>query len=182
MKRVLTLAILVHWMMFFLLHALGAAAGTLDAGISGIFSSISLFEANGPMRAMPLIGAGMGLACLLAGLLFAWAVMVTLFQNEDADDNELDVERMSFASASLMFSALMLISIVRADPDMLTASCIYFGALLLSWIVASVEWELLSARALIQKETETVRVARFMAGQAAWHSNLNRISGRKGTD
>ena len=118
MKRVLTLAILVHWMMFFLLHAIGAAAGTLDVGVSGIFSSLSLFEANGPMRAMPLIGAGMGLACLLAGLLFAWAMMVTFFQNADADDNELDVERMSFASASLMFSALMLISIVRADPDM----------------------------------------------------------------
>ncbi len=182
MKRVLSLAILIHWMMFFLLHALGALAGSLEFGLTGpVRPAFSLFEAHGPMRAMPMVGSGMGMVSLLAAMLFAWAVLVCLVQSSEADDGEIDVERTSFACATIVFSMLMLIAIVRADPDMLASATIYFGAVLVSWAVVVVEWELVSLRASKRNEAKAAQLARAMAGEAAWQTNLNRISGRKGT-
>ena len=178
MKRMFTLAILFHWMMFFALHAFGAVAGTIGFTTFNLFS---LFAGNGPMRAMPMISAGMGIVSLLAAVLFAWALLVALFQRVEGDACELDLEKAAFASSAVVFSILSLIAIVNADPVMLSSATIYFAALIVSWGAASVEWELLSARAIKFKENEAARHARMMAGEAAWNMNLTRISGRKGT-
>lgn len=178
MKRMFTLAILFHWMMFFTLHAFGAVAGTI--GFASL-RQFSLFEGDGPMRAMPMISAGMGVVAMLAAVLFAWALLVAFLQPTEAEASELDLEKAAFASSALVFSILSLIAIVNADPVMLSSATIYFAALILSWGAASVEWELLSARAVKFKENEAARHARMMAGEAAWNLNLRRISGRKGT-
>lgn len=177
MKRIFSLAILFHWMMFFALHAAGAAAGRLDPGG---FVAFSLFEGMGPMRALPLVSAGLGFVCLLAAVLFAWTLATVYMQVNCGEPQETELERAAFASSALVFSVLSLIALVRADPDMLMSATAYFAALLVSWAVASVEWELLSARAARHKETEAARHARMLAGEAAWHMNLTRISGRKG--
>ena len=178
MKRIFTLAILFHWMMFFALHAFGAVAGTVGFTTFNLFS---LFDGNGPMRAMPMISAGMGVVALLAAVLFAWALLAAWSQPVEGDTSELDLEKAAFASSALVFSILSLIAIAKADPIMLSSSTIYFAALVVSWGAASVEWELLSIRAMKLKESEAARHARMMAGEAVWNMNLTRISGRKGT-
>ena len=161
MKRFLTLAILFHWMMFFGLHAFGAFAGDLSA-----------------MNDLPLVGAGLSFAALLASVLFAWAFLAASARVDTEECLDTDIERSAFSAAALVLSILSMVAIAKALPDMLTSSTVYLAALLVSWVVASAEWELLSARALDHKESAAVRHARRLAGEAAWQTRLERISGR----
>ena len=170
MKRFLTFAILFHWMMFFALHAVMALAGASVAG----FLSLSASPAN-----LPMVEAGMGIASILAAVLFSWALLSALSQRAFASASELDLERIAFASSAFIFSALSLMAILHSDRDALLSSSAYFAAILVSWAASSVEWELLSVRALKLSETEASRHARILAGDAGWQSGLTRISGRK---
>ena len=168
MKRIFTLTILAHWAMFFALHAFAALGG---GGIS----------ADLPIGSMPLAAAGLGIVSLIIAALFVWSILVSLIEPLPGPAADADVLKTAFGCASLTFSTLSLIAIIRADPDMLLSSTVYFAALVVSWGAAWVEWELLSVRALKFKETEAVRVSRMMAGEAAWQTGLSRISGREGT-
>ncbi len=172
MKRFLTFAILFHWMMFFALHAVMALAGSSVFGF--------LLSADAP-QALPLVESGMGIVSILAAVLFSWAFLSALARRESSSASDLDLERTAFASSAFIFSCLSLISIVHADERALLSASAYFAALLVSWAVASVEWELLSARAMRLSETEGSRHARMRAGAAGWQAGLSRISGRKET-
>ena len=162
MKRFLTFAILFHWMMFFALHAVMALAGAPVFGI--------LRPAGGP-AALPMVEAGMGIVCIFAAVLFSWALLSALARRQTGQAPELDLERTAFASSAFVFSCLSLIAITRSDESALLSASAYFAALLVSWAAASVEWELLSARALKLAETEGSRHARIRAG-------ASRLAGR----
>lgn len=170
MKRFLTFAILFHWMMFFALHATMALAGA---------SFIGFLAPSASPESLPMVESGMGIVSILAAVLFSWALLSALSQRTAANASELDLERVAFASSAFVFSALSMMAIIRADHEALLSSSAYFAALLVSWAASSVEWELLSVRALKLSETEASRHARKLAGDASWQSGLGRISGRK---
>ena len=179
MKRIFSILILGHWVLFFALHAFGALAGTLTfARLASLPLSISGFEGIGPMRAMPLISAGMGLAAMLAATLFLWALLAAIFGTSDVDASQ-DVEKFAFGGAATVFSMLSAVSIVQADPSALLASTVYFAALILSWSATRIEAPVIKP---VERETEehpSVTVARSMAGDAAYQNQLARFSGRE---
>jgi hypothetical protein len=172
MKRFLTFAILFHWMMFFALHAIMALAG------ASVFGQIPLASKSGTL---PMLEAGMGAASIFASVLFGWALLAALSAREEGRAGELDLERTAFVSSAFVFSALSMMAIIRGNGEALMAASAYLAALLVSWAAASVEWELLSVRAIKLSESEGSRHARRLAGDAGWHMGLTRISGRKET-
>jgi hypothetical protein len=182
MKRVITFVILGHWLLFFVLHALGALAGTLTfSTLSSLSSSFSAFEAHGPMRAMPLIAAGMGLASLLAATLFLWALLATIF-NSTSDGIDGEIEKTAFGGAGLVFSMLSAIAVVQADPTMLLASTGYFAALILSWSATRLEWLEMVKPLIHHIDVDPSKTAaKTMASAAAHHNLLARIAGRERT-
>jgi hypothetical protein len=179
MKRIFSILILGHWLLFFVLHAFGALAGTLTfARLSALPLAWTGFEGAGPLRAMPLISAGMGLAALLAATLFLWALLASIVGTEDADSSR-DVENFAFGGAALVFSMLSAVSIVQADPAALLAATVYFAALILSWSATRVEAPVAAARDIEGQEHPSVTLARTMASDAAFENQLVRISGRE---
>jgi hypothetical protein len=176
MKRVFALAILLHWMMFYTLHAIGSVSGTLNPLL---FHGISLFEGLGPMRAMPLIASGLGAACALAAILFGWAALEAFNASSDNQSAQFEIERAAFGSSIILFSLLCLTAIIKADPDLLSCATGYFAAMLVSWAAASFEWQTMLSRAAWQNATRASRHARAKAGDAVFHLNLTRISGRE---
>jgi hypothetical protein len=176
MKRFFALAILLHWMMFFALHAIGAVSGTFNPAI---FHGVSLFEGLGPARALPLISAGMGAACALAAILFSWAALEAIHKGPQAYSNLFEIERAAFGSSVILLSLLCLTAIVQTDPNLLLSATGYFAAMLVSWAVACVEWEIMTSNAERQEATRASRHARAMIGDAVFHLNLTRISGRE---
>ncbi len=170
MKRFLTFAILFHWMMFFALHAVMALAGASVFGF--LHSALS-------QTALPMVEAGMGIVSIFAAVLFSWAFLSALSRRETGGSADLDLERAAFASAAFIFSCLSMMAILQADSTALMSASAYFAAILVSWAASSVEWELLSVRALKLSESEASRHARKKAGDAGWHIALARISGRK---
>lgn len=176
MKRVFTIAILVHWMMFFALHAIGAVSGTFNPAL---FHGVSLFEGLGPMRAMPLISAGLGAACALAAILFSWVALEAMHSTDETQHSRFEIERAAFGSSILFFSLLCMTAIVRADPNLLVSATTYFAAMLVSWAAASVEWEIMTSNAAKREATRASRHARAKAGDAVFHLSLTRISGRE---
>lgn len=178
MKRIFTLAILFHWMMFFALHAFGALAGKLEIAQFYPFSGQGT---AGAAPAMPVTAAGLGLVALLASALFTWAFLALVLRSDAPNRPDLELEKLAFGCSAVIFTALSMIAIISSEPMMLLYSTSYYTALLVSWAVSALEYDRMSARADWFKETEAVRHARKMAGEAAWNINLTRISGRKGT-
>lgn len=176
MKRIFSILILGHWLLFFSLHAFGALAGSMTfAKLATLPFQLDGFSGTGPMRAMPLISAGMGLAALLASTLFLWALLAAIFSEPNTD--EADVEKFAFGSAAVVFSMLSAVSIVNGDPAILLASTVYLAALILSWSATRVE-----VPALEQSESAdpvSIQVARAMAGDAAHENQLGRLTGRE---
>lgn len=179
MKRIFTILILGHWVLFFALHAFGALAGTLTfAKLAALPLALSNFEGAGPMRAMPLISAGMGLAAMLAATLFLWALLAAVIGVADAEGAQ-DVEKFAFGGGATVFSMLSAVSIVHADPAGLLASTVYFAALILSWSATRAEAPERDANPVETGEHPSVAVARSMAGDAAYQNQLVRFSGRE---
>jgi hypothetical protein len=170
MKRFLTFAILFHWMMFFALHAVMALSGA---------SVFGFLRAAASQQSLPIVEAGMGIVSIFAAILFSWALLAALSRRENGMASDLDLERTAFASSAFIFSCLSMMAILKADSAALMAASAYFAALLVSWATASVEWELLSVRAMKLSETQASRHARRLAGDAGWQMGLTRISGRK---
>jgi hypothetical protein len=176
MKRIFSILILGHWFLFFSLHAFGALAGSLTfAKLAALPFSFDGFDGAGPMRAMPLISAGMGLAALLASTLFLWALLAAVFAEPAIDD--ADVEKFAFGSAAVVFSMLSAVSIVNGDPATLLASTVYLAALILSWSATRVEIPAQSPEE--DNEPVSIQVARAMAGDAAHENQLGRLTGRE---
>lgn len=184
MKRIFTLIILGHWLLFFALHSLGALAGSLTiASISSLSKFASVFGAEGAITAMPLISAGMGTASLLVATLFLWAFLASVFEAQ-TDSNDGDIENIAFGGAALVFTMLSAMSIVDADPTMLLASIGYFAALVLSWLACKIEsmQTLLTTSRFLQTPAqafESNKVARAMASSAAHQNLLAKIAGRE---
>lgn len=179
MKRIFSIMILAHWFLFFVLHAFGALAGTLTfARLAALPLAWSGFEGAGPLRAMPLISAGMGLAALLAATLFLWALLAAIIGSADAEGGR-DVENFAFGGAALVFSMLSAVSIVEADPSGLLAATVYFAALILSWSATKVEAPVVAIVEAEPEEFPSVTIARAMAGDAAYQNQLVRFSGRE---
>lgn len=179
MKRIFSTLILAHWFLFFALHAFGALAGTLTfARMALLPLAWSGVEGAGPLRAMPLISAGMGLAALLAATLFLWALLAAVVGSADAV-GERDVEDFAFGGGALVFTMLSAVSIVQADPAGLLAASVYFAAMILSWSATKVEAPAAAAVAVAPEEFPSVTVARAMAGDAAYQNQLVRFSGRE---
>jgi hypothetical protein len=176
MKRVFALAILLHWMMFFTLHAIGSVTGTFNPMF---FHGISLFDGLGPMRAMPLIASGLGAACALAAILFGWAALEAVRTTSDDETAQFEIERAAFGSSVILFSLLCLTAIIKADPGLLSAATGYFAAVLVSWSAAYFEWQTMLSRAAKHDATRAARHARAKAGDAVFHLNLTRITGRE---
>lgn len=172
MKRFLTFAILFHWMMFFALHAIMALAGASVFGFP---------RAAASPASLPMVEGGMGAASIFASVLFGWALLSALSAREEGKTGELDLERTAFVSSAFVFSALSMMAITKGNGAALMAASAYLAALLVSWAASSVEWELLSVRAMKMSESEGARHARRLAGDAGWHMGLTRISGRKET-
>jgi hypothetical protein len=178
MKRIFSILILGHWLLFFLLHAFGALAGSLTfTKLAALPFAFEGFDGAGPMRAMPLISAGMGLAALLASTLFLWALLAAIFSESSVDD--ADVEKFAFGSAAVVFSMLSAVSIVNGDPAMLLASTVYLAALILSWSATRVEVPLQVAEPSEDNDPVSIQVARAMAGDAAHENQLGRLTGRE---
>ncbi len=184
MKRIITFIVLGHWLLFFVLHSLGTLAGSLTfASISGLSKAIAPFGADGAIRAMPLISAGMGTASLLVATLFLWAFLSSLLDRRtEAGDG--DVEKIAFGGAALVFSMLSALAIVEADPSTLIASTGYFAALLLSWLATRMEvietiLNLGQFENASKKTSESTSVARSMASSAAHNNLLAKIAGRE---
>lgn len=176
MKRIFSILILGHWLLFFSLHAFGALAGSLTfTRLTALPFSIDGLDADGAWQAMPLISAGMGLAALLASTLFLWALLAALFAVPSQDD--ADVEKFAFGSAAVVFSMLSAVSIVNSDPAMLLASTVYLAALILSWSATRVE--VIAADRSEKEDPLSVQVARAMAGDAAHENQLDRLTGRE---
>lgn len=176
MKRIFSILILGHWLLFFSLHAFGALAGSLTfAKLAALPFAFEGFVGTGPMRAMPLISAGMGLAALLASTLFLWALLAAFFAEPSADEE--DVEKFAFGSAAVVFSMLSAVSIVNGDPAMLLASTVYLAALILSWSATRVEVP--SQEQSEKNDPVSIQVARAMAGDAAHENQLGRLTGRE---
>lgn len=184
MKRIFTLIILGHWLLFFVLHSLGALAGSMTiASISSLSRVVSVFGAEGAINAMPIISAGMGTASLLVATLFLWAFLTSLVDTP-VDANDGDIENIAFGGAALVFTMLSAMSIVDADPTLLLASIGYFAALVLSWLACKVQslQSLLSAMQLLQSPAqayESNKAARAMASSAAHQNLLAKIAGRE---
>lgn len=179
MKRIFTILILGHWVLFFALHAFGALAGTLTfASLVNLPITLSGFDGAGPMRAMPLISAGMGLAAMLAATLFLWAFLASLFGVDEQGEGQ-DVEKFAFGAGTTVFSMLSAVSIVNADPAALLASTVYLSALILSWSATRVEQTSGAEAADATAAAASLLVARSMAGDAAFQNQLARFSGRK---
>ncbi len=179
MKRIFSILILAHWFLFFVLHAFGALAGTLTfARLAVLPLAWSGFEGAGPLRAMPLISAGMGLAALLAATLFLWALLAAIVGAADPDGGR-DVENFAFGGAALVFSILSAMSIVQADPSGLLSATVYFAALILSWSATKVETPVVAIIEAVPEEFPSVTIARAMAGDAAYQNQLVRFSGRE---
>jgi hypothetical protein len=184
MKRIFTLIILGHWLLFFVLHSLGALAGSITiASMSGLSKVVGVFGAEGAMNAMPLISAGMGTASLLVATLFLWAFLASLVDAPD-DANDGDIENIAFGGAALVFTMLSAMSIVDADPTLLLSSIGYFAALVLSWLACKVQslQSLLSASQFLQSPAqayESNKIARAMASSAAHQNLLAKIAGRE---
>ncbi len=184
MKRIFTLIILGHWLLFFALHSLGALAGSLTvASMSSLSKVVGVFGGEGAITAMPLISAGMGTASLLVATLFLWTFLSAVF-DAHADTNDDDIENIAFGGAALVFTMLSAMSIVDADPTMLLASIGYFAALVLSWLACKVEsmQSLLSASRHLQSPAqafESNKIARAMASSAAHQNLLAKIAGRE---
>ena len=177
-KLIFSILIRGHWFLFFSLHAFGALAGSLTfAKLAALPFSFDGFDGAGPMRAMPLISAGMGLAALLASTLFLWALLAAVFAEPSADD--ADVEKFAFGSAAVVFSMLSAVSIVNSDPATLLASTVYLAALILSWSATRVEVPLQSHEPSEDNEPVSIQVARAMAGDAAHENQLGRLTGRE---
>ncbi len=184
MKRIITLVVLGHWLLFFAFHSLGAMAGSLTiASVSGLSNVVAAFGANGASRAMPLIAAGMGTAALLVSTLFLWAFLANIFADYQ-ETTDGDVEKVAFGGAALVFTMLTALSIVDADPSNLLASTGYFAALILSWLATRVElletvfW-LAPKSYNVAQSPESISVARSMASSAAHHNLLAKIAGRE---
>jgi hypothetical protein len=176
MKRIFSILILGHWLLFFSLHAFGALAGSLTfTKLAALPFAFEGFDGAGPMRAMPLISAGMGLAALLASTLFLWALLAAIFSEPSVDD--ADVEKFAFGSAAVVFSMLSAVSIVNGDPAMLLASTVYLAALILSWSATRVEIPLQESSE--DNDPVSIQVARAMAGDAAHENQLSRLTGRE---
>ncbi|MGL4490425.1 MAG: hypothetical protein ACRCU5_13385, partial [Rhizobiaceae bacterium] len=143
------------------------------------------FAADGAVRAMPLVSAGMGTASLLVATLFLWALLTNLLSNtSEAEDG--DVEKIAFGGAALVFTMLMALAIVDADPSMLTSATGYFAALLLSWLATKVEFlENTLSMGTNPKASEqplhNSNIARAMASSAAHHNLLAKIARRERT-
>jgi hypothetical protein len=184
MKRIFTLIILGHWLLFFVLHSLGTLAGSMTiATISGLSKVVGVFGAEGAINAMPLISAGMGTASLLVATLFLWSFLANLVDAQ-GDTNDGDIENIAFGGAALVFTMLSAMSIVDADPTMLLASIGYFAALVLSWLACKIEsmQTLLSTSRFLQSPAQTYesnKVARAMASSAAHQNLLAKIAGRE---
>jgi hypothetical protein len=173
MKRIFSILILGHWLLFFSLHAFGALAGSLTfTKLAALPFAFEGFDGAGPMRAMPLISAGMG---LLASTLFLWALLAAIFSEPSVDD--ADVEKFAFGSAAVVFSMLSAVSIVNGDPAMLLASTVYLAALILSWSATRVEIPLQESSE--DNDPVSIQVARAMAGDAAHENQLGRLTGRE---
>jgi hypothetical protein len=172
MKRFLTFAILFHWMMFFALHAIMGLAGAAVFG----FPRASMTSGS-----LPMVEGGMGAASIFASVLFGWALLSAMSAREEGGAGELDLERTAFVSSAFVFSALSMMAIIKDNGAALMSASSYLAALLVSWAASSVEWELLSVRAMKLSESEGSRHARKLAGDAGWHMGLTRISGRKET-
>jgi hypothetical protein len=172
MKRFLTFAILFHWMMFFALHAIMALAGA---------SVFGFLRASTQSGSLPMVEGGMGAVSIFACVLFGWALLAAMSAREEGGPGELDLERTAFVSSACIFSALSMMAILKSNGAALMAASAYLAALLVSWAAASVEWELLSVRAMKLSESEGARHARKLAGDAGWHMGLKRISGREET-
>ena len=179
MKRIVPILILAHWFLFFTLHAFGALAGTLTfARLAAMPLAWSGLEGAGPLRAMPLISGGMGLAALLAATLFLWALLSAIVGTTDTQGGR-DVENFAFGGASLVFSMLSAVAIVQANPSGLLAATVYFAALILSWSATRVEAPVAASIAAAPEEIPSVTIARAMAGDAAYQNQLVRFSGRE---
>lgn len=179
MKRIFTILILGHWVLFFALHAFGALAGTLTfAKLASLPLALTNFEGAGAMRAMPLISAGMGLAAMLAATLFLWAFLAALVGAVETDGGQ-DVEKFAFGSGATVFSMLSAVSIVNADPAALLASTVYLSALILSWSATRVEQSAATENLNSEETVTSLQVARSMAGDAAYQNQWARFSGRE---
>ena len=178
MKRILTIIIHFHWLVFFAFHALGSLAGTLTfAGMVKQGHFVLSFGNQGPMQAFPLLSAGLGTASLLVAVLFFWAFLNSLF----GDDSELldgEVDKMAYGGGVLVFSALTGIALIEANPDMLIASTAYFAALILSWAATRLE-SLSFLREGKQAKDTTPAVARIMAAAASHPHRLAHVAGRE---
>jgi hypothetical protein len=181
MKRMITHIVLGYWLLFFVVHSMGAFAGSLTiATLSGLAGPAAALSVNGAMRAMPLLSAGMGMASLLVATLFLWAFLAS-FLERNVDSSDGEVEKIAFGGAGLVFTMLSLLALLDADPKTLLAAMAYFTALLLSWVVTRVEQ--LDTVAALQnveiEEPQSVVVARSMASSAAHHNLLAKIAGRE---
>ena len=180
MKRVLTNIIHFHWLVFFAFHALGALAGTLTfAGLARQGQNLLSIGSTGPMRAFPLLSAGLGTASLLVAVLFFWALLNSLFSSEsDLLDGEVD--KLAYGGGALVFSALTGIALIEANPDMLLASSAYFAALLLSWAATRIEsMQIRSDGTAALAEATSPAVARIMAAAAAHPHEIAYVARRE---
>jgi hypothetical protein len=184
MKRIITFIILGHWFLFFMLHSLGALAGSLIfATTPGLSNLIAAFGAGGAIAAMPLVSAGMGTASLLTATLFFWAFLASLLAVRTKEDDG-DVEKIAFGAAAVVFTMLSALAVVNADPSTLLAAMGYFAVLLLSWLATRVEWlEIAFVEGKLTQSShqapKSITIARTMASSAAHHNLLAKIARRE---
>ena len=178
MKRLLTILIHFNWLVFFAFHAMGSLAGSLTlGGILRAGQNSLVNGATGPMRAFPLVSAGLGTAALLVAVLFAWAFLNSLFGRE-TDLIDGDVDKMAYGGGALVFSTLSAIALIDADPSTLSTSTACFAALILSWIATRIEIAAVFSKSPEEEDKSPV-VAQLMASAAAHPHRLAHIARRE---
>lgn len=175
MPRALTSFLTFHWAAAFALLAMACVMGG-DGGAERALTMLGLTESSPLDPANGSAAMLLPLAAAICAMLFFWAFATSMFSDPEGEDDS-DVMRMAFASASLLISLLMICGSLNFVAGLYPTVAVHLAALLATYL--AIQAERLSAMVSASPSQGDIRAAaRLMALGAAHVSTLSRLSGR----